>query len=262
MRFPNETNEYRQARNALLQEEISLRRQVEHLAAGLRALPPGGQVPEDYQFEELDAVGKPVHVRMSQLFRGRNTLMIYHYMFPRHRKDLRAGPEGGTFAARPLEDGPCPSCTALIDSWDGAMPHFEGLGGNLVVVTRAPIEDAAAFAVERGWKHIRLISAADNSFRRDYGGDGEDGAPVPIMTVFVRDADGTIRLPWASELIGAPPDPGQDPRHLGMVEPIWTLFDLSPEGRPNADEQLSYACCAAARSAAGSPPPLQRSDPR
>ena len=38
--------------------------------------------------------------------------------------------------------------------------HFEGLGGNLVLVTKAPIEHVIAFARERGWKHIRLVSAA------------------------------------------------------------------------------------------------------
>src|SRR5262245_49009485 len=45
---------------------------------------------------------------------------------------------------------------------------------------------------------------------------------------------------WASELLRAPSDPGQDPRHLGTVEPLWTLFDLTPGGRPAADEQLEY----------------------
>ncbi|HJZ76418.1 MAG TPA: hypothetical protein VKE51_32005, partial [Vicinamibacterales bacterium] len=55
--------------------------------------------------------------------------------------------------------------------------------------------------------------------------------------------DGVIRLHWASELIYAPSDPGQDPRHLGTVEPLWTLFDLTPAGRPGGDEQIEYPCC-------------------
>lgn len=40
------------------------------------------------------------------------------------------------------------------------------------------------------------------------------------MTVFNRDPDGTIRLHWASELLFESPDPGQDQRHLGTVEPL------------------------------------------
>ena len=43
-RFPNESSEYRRARNALLAEEIELRRHIERVAAQRRALPPGGAV--------------------------------------------------------------------------------------------------------------------------------------------------------------------------------------------------------------------------
>jgi predicted dithiol-disulfide oxidoreductase (DUF899 family) len=241
--FPNETSEYRAARDALLAREVALRRQMEAVAAALRALPPGGEVPEDYLFDAMGPDDVPVQVRMSDLFRGGDTLMLYHYMFPRHALDDRPGPAGGTLAELPLAEGPCPSCTALIDMWEGTMPHFEGLGGNLVIVAKAPISRVSAFARDRGWKHIRLVSAANNSFRRDYGGDGPDGQPVPIMTVFRRGPDGVIRLHWASELVYAPSDAGQDMRHLGTVEPLWTLFDLTPGGRPDADEQLDYSCC-------------------
>lgn len=243
MRFPNESAAYREARDALLRSEIALRRQMEAVAEELRALPPGGEVSEDYVFDRIGADGRAETVSLSALFSGGDTLMLYHYMFPRHSKDDRPGPAQGAFADAPVKDGPCPSCTALIDMWEGAMPHFEGLGGNLAIVARAPIDQVAAFARDRGWKHARLLSAAGNSFRRDYGGDGADGEPVPIMTVFRRDAHGTIRLHWASELVFEPSDPGQDMRHLGTVEPLWTLFDLTPGGRPAADEQLTYGCC-------------------
>ena len=48
--FPNESAEYRAARNALLAEEIELRRAVERLASQRRALPPGGEVPPRCSF--------------------------------------------------------------------------------------------------------------------------------------------------------------------------------------------------------------------
>lgn len=241
--FPGESPEYRAARDALLQREVDLRRQMEAVAAELRSLPPGGAVPEDYLFDSVGEGGATATVRMSELFGDNDTLMLYHYMFPRHREDSRPGPTRGPFADLPLTAGPCPSCTALVDMWDGAMPHFEGLGGNLAIVARAPIDHVAAFARDRGWRHTRLLSAANCNFRRDYGGDGADGQPVPLMTVFKRWPDGAIRLHWASELCFAPTDPGQDPRHLGTVEPLWTLFDLTPGGRPAADEQIEYRCC-------------------
>ena len=243
MTFPNESPEYRAARNALLEREVALRRQMEAVAVELRALPPGGEAPEDYVFERVGENGAPAQVRMSELFRGGDTLMIYHYMFPRHAEDRRPGPTTGAMASVSLQEGPCPSCTALIDMWEGTMPHFEGLGGNLVIVARASIEHVAAFARDKGWKHARLLSAAGSNFRRDYGGDGADGQSVPIMTVFKRSPDGVIRLHWASELVHAPTDPGQDMRHMGTVEPLWTLFDLTPNGRPAADEQIEYGCC-------------------
>jgi predicted dithiol-disulfide oxidoreductase (DUF899 family) len=241
--FPNETAEYRAARDRLLDKEVALRRQMEAVAAELRALPPGGAVPQDYVFERAGADGAAGPMRMSELFGAGDTLMIYHYMFPRHSGDDRPGLGVGETAALPLAEGPCPSCTALIDMWEGGMPHFEGLGGNLWIVARAPAERVAAFARDKGWKHARLLSAAGNSFRRDYGGDNASGEGVPIMTVFKRDADGAIRLHWASEMVHAPTDPGQDMRHMGTVEPVWTLFDLTPGGRPAKDEQMDYGCC-------------------
>jgi predicted dithiol-disulfide oxidoreductase (DUF899 family) len=131
--FPNESSAYRTARNALLPREIELRRHMEEIAAELRALPSGGNVPEDYVFDCMRESGVPGTVRMSELFRGGDTLMLYHYMFQRDSRDTRAGPSSGATADLPLEQGPCPSCTALIDMWEGTMPHFEGLGGNLAI---------------------------------------------------------------------------------------------------------------------------------
>jgi predicted dithiol-disulfide oxidoreductase (DUF899 family) len=241
--FPNESPEYRKARNALLESELVLRRQMEAVAAELRKLPIGGEVPEDYVFDRIGPDGASETVKLSNLFGQSDTLMVYHYMFQRHTQDARRGPSRGAIAEVPLEEGPCPSCTALIDMWEGTMPHFEGLGGNLVVVARAPIERVAAFARDKGWKHVRLLSASGNSFRRDYGGDGADGESAPIMTGFKRNSEGKIRLHWASELLFEPTVPGQDMRDLGTVEPLWTLFDLTPGGRPAAEEQIEYPCC-------------------
>lgn len=242
--FPNESPAYRAARDKLLLREMALRREMEAVAAELRALPPGGAVREDYAFDHIDAQGAPAKMRLSALFRpGTDTLIAYHFMFPRHRSDTRPGPSGGPGAALALEDGPCPSCTALLDNWEGAVPHVQGLGASVVAVAKAPIERVAAFAAHRGWRHLKLVSAAHNNFKRDYRGEDADGQQMPILTVFHKGADGAIRLSWASEMLYAPAEPGQDPRHAGTVEPMWTLLDLTPGGRPNAYEQFNYECC-------------------
>ncbi|SJM28263.1 DUF899 family protein [Mesorhizobium delmotii] len=237
--FPNESPEYRAARNKLLQREVALRREMEAVAAEIRALPPGGAVPEDYEFDHIDTNGAPGKVRLSELFRpGTDALILYHYMFPRHRSDRQRGPSSGPAAELPIEEGPCPSCTALLDNWEGAVPHVVGLGANVAAVAKAPIERVAAFAALRGWRNLKLLSAANNTFKRDYHGEDEEGQQAPMLTVFHKGADGVVRLSWASELLFSPTEPGQDPRHVGTVEPMWTLLDLTPGGRPDAYEQI------------------------
>src|SRR4029453_10038328 len=184
--FPNETPEYRRTRQALLEREVALRREMEAVAGQLRALPPGGDVPEDYSFDCIGGGGTPSTVPLSELFRGGDTLLLYHYMFPRHAADRRPGPTRGAMAEVPLAEGPCPSCPALIDMWEGTMPHFEGLGGNLAVVAKAPIERVVAFSRDKGWRHIRLLSAANSSFKRDYHGEDASGQPGPPLSGFER----------------------------------------------------------------------------
>jgi predicted dithiol-disulfide oxidoreductase (DUF899 family) len=239
--FPGESAEYRAARDRLLAQEIELRRAMEAVAAARRELPPGGVVPEDYVFEGAGADGAPTDVKLSELFRpGRDSLVIYSFMFPRDPGDRRPGPQVGQTAQLPLEEGPCPSCTAFIDPLEGAAEHAcQRL--NLAVVAKAPLPRVLAFAEERGWRRLRLLSSAGNTYNRDYRGETEQGFQRPMLNVFHRDGE-TIRHFWASELFYAPTDPGQDPRHVGTLEPVWNLFDLTPEGRGiDWDEQLSYS---------------------
>jgi predicted dithiol-disulfide oxidoreductase (DUF899 family) len=248
IRFPNESTAYRQAREELLQKEIGLRREMEAVAAARRSLPPGGEIPEDYAFDGLGAGGKPAKIRLTELFRpATNSLLVYNYMFPRYKSDTREPAASGVTARLSLAQQPCPSCTALIDQLDAATPHFEAGGGNFVVVAKTALENLLGVARDRGWRHVRLLSSANNNFRRDYHGEDADGQQQPLMTAFKRDFDGTIRLFWASELLFAPRDEGQDPRAAGTIEPFWNMFDLTPSGRPDFNEQLQYDCCKGAK---------------
>src|SRR3546814_19038412 len=97
--FPNESPDYRGSRNKLLQREVALRREMEAVAAEVRALPPGGPVPEDYEFAHIDANGEPAKVRLADLFQpGTDTLILYHSKFPRHSR-----PETHTPTTRPID---------------------------------------------------------------------------------------------------------------------------------------------------------------
>ena len=215
VRFPNESDAYRQARDALLTEEIELRRHIERVAQQRRALPPGGVVPSDYRF-----VSESGPVAFSELFGDKQTLAVYSYMYGLKRKQ------------------PCPMCTSLLSAWDG---EAEDVGQRiaLVVVARSPIERLVAFKKERGWRHLRLYSDVSGDFTRDYV--SADDVDIPAFNVFTR-RDGSIRHFWSGEMGSETADPGQDPRGAPDLMPLWTILDSTPEGR-GSDwyPKLSYA---------------------
>jgi predicted dithiol-disulfide oxidoreductase (DUF899 family) len=238
--FPAESPEYRSARDRLLEQEMELRRAMEAVAAARRELPPGGPVPEDYVFEGRRDDGAPAGVRLSELFApGKESLVIYSMMFPRDPGDDRPGPKSGKTARLELGEGPCPSCTALLDQLDGSVEHASQRL-NFVVVAKAPLQRIIDFGEERGWRRLRLLSSAGNTYNRDYLAETEEAHQRPMLNVFHR-AGSTIRHFWGSELFYARTEPGQDPRHVGTLEPLWNLFDLTPEGRSiDWDEQIRY----------------------
>jgi predicted dithiol-disulfide oxidoreductase (DUF899 family) len=237
--FPGESAEYRAARDRLLAREIELRREMEAVAAQRRELPPRGAMPEDYVFQGAGADGSPADVRLSELFMpGKPSLAVYSFMFPRDPGDDRPGARGGQTGRLPVAEQPCPSCVSFLDQLDGMVEHAEQHVA-FAVVARSSLPRVLAFAGERGWRHLRLLSSAACSYNRDYLAETPAGHQRPMLNVFQRDGD-TIRHFWGSELFYAPTDRGQDTRHVGTLEPLWNLFDLTREGRPDWDEQLSY----------------------
>jgi len=229
IRFPGESEEYRRTRNRLLEAEAGLRRAIEQVAAQRRALPPGGVVPDDYPFEEASDGSE---VRLSELFEaGKDTLVIYSFMFPRYSGDSRPGPAEGETAQLPLAETPCASCTSILDSLDGAARHL-GRRLNLAAVAKSDPDRIRNFARERGWRHLRLLSSRSNAYNRDYHAETPEGEQMPILNVFVRDGD-QFRHTWASELMYAPRDEGLEARHVDSIWPIWNVLDVTPEGRGN-----------------------------
>ena len=215
--LPGESATYRAARNDLLAAESALRRQIEAVAEQRRALPPGGAVKEDYRFTEA-ATDAPVH--LSELFApAKDCLVIYGFMFS----------PGAS---------PCPLCCAFLDSFDGAAPHITRRV-NLAVVAKASSEELRDWAEHRGWRNLRLLSSAGTSYNTDYLTETPSGDQVPIVNVFQRDQDG-IRHRYATELFFAPSEPGQNPRHVDMLWPLWTTLDLTPAGRGDWYPALDY----------------------
>ncbi len=233
--FPNESAEYRRARNALLTEEALLRRQIEAVAALRRALPAGGTLPKDYVFERIGENGMPETVAMSALFGQHPTLILYSFMY---------GPE---------RDTPCPMCVHLLDSVEGGARHV-GQRAALYIVAKSPIARLVAFAHQRGWHHLKFLSTAGNSYDADYFGDsskvpdeirrqrdpeGSGDWDETMFNVFRRDG-GTFRHFWGSELTWAPEEEGQHHRSGDAVNALWGLLDMTPEGRGQFTPRLAY----------------------
>lgn len=205
-RWEGESAEYREARTALLAEEIALRRQIERVAEQRRALPPGPAVVRDYSFE-----GAEGPVTLAELFGDKDTLVLYTWMF---------GPQ---------RERPCPMCTSLLAAWEAEALDIQQRVA-LAVTARSPFDRLEAFAAGRGWRHLPLYSDADQAFSRDFGALAPDGGDIPQLLVFSR-RDGTIRLFWAGEMDDSTADPGQDPRGAPDLMPLWTILDSTPEGR-------------------------------
>ena len=190
--FPGESPEYRVARNRLLAQEIELRRVTESVAAARRELPPGGPAPTNYVFQGAGPVGTPTDVKLSELFApGKESLVLYSFMFPRDPGDQSPGPATGQTAELPLAEGPCPSCTALIDQLHGAAEHTSQLV-NLAIVAKAPLPPVLAFAAERRWSRLRFLSSATNTYNRDYHAETPDGIQRPMLTVSTGTATGSV----------------------------------------------------------------------
>lgn len=218
----NEPAEYLAKREELRLAEIELMKQREHVAEMRRHLPEGAQA-QDYEFEEgprgLNADAPIQKVRLSELFtKPDRSLVIYHFMFG--KKQVKA----------------CPMCTAWIDGANGVAHH---LAQNLdfAVVAAADVPALRAFARERGWDKLRLLSAAKNTFKFDFGSENPDGGQDSTISVFTRDANGAVRHfytahPWMS--------PEIKERDIDLLAPIWHFLDLTPQGRGNWYTSLDY----------------------
>jgi predicted dithiol-disulfide oxidoreductase (DUF899 family) len=204
-RFPNESREYRAARDSLLKDEQELVDKVKSVAAQRRKLPAGGQLKEDYVFQWANdgKVGKPV--KFSELFGDKDTLLLYSWMF---------GPNW---------DHPCTSCTSLMDGFDRAW-YSVSQDAAFVGIAKAPAEKINAWAKQRGWSQIPLVSGYDSLFQADYKCQGEsDDMQLPVMHVF-RKQGGKILHFWATERLE---------NHVDTVWAYWNLMDYTPEGRPD-----------------------------
>lgn len=203
-RYPNETTDYRVARDALAVEEQALIRRVKAVAQRRRALPLGGRLKENYGFTWATDPSLGTTVHFDELFRDKDSLILYSFMFG------------------PSWDNPCPACTSLVDGFDRTA-YQVNQDATFVVVGKAPAEKINKWAHTRGWSQIDLVSGYDCTYQADYGCQLHDDRQLPKINVF-RKAEGSIYHFWGSEI------PDND---IDMVWPYWNLMDLTPAGRPD-----------------------------
>jgi predicted dithiol-disulfide oxidoreductase (DUF899 family) len=207
-RYPNESREYREARDSLLKDEQELIDKTKSLAEKRRDLPLGGELKEDYVFQWATDGKVGESVKFSELFGDKNTLLLYSFMFG------------------PGWDNPCPSCTSLVDGFDRSSYQVTR-NAAFVAIAKAPAERINAWAKQRGWSQIALVSGFESPYQADYkcqDGDDDD-MQLPVMHVFTKQ-DGKIYHFWGTETMM---------NHVDTVWPYWNLMDFTPEGRPNLD---------------------------
>jgi predicted dithiol-disulfide oxidoreductase (DUF899 family) len=222
-RLENEPREYLQKREELRLAEMDMFQSIERVAALRRALPAGADV-KDYVFQEgprdLNGSDSQISpVRLSELFTAAGrTLLVYHFMYG--KKDTRA----------------CPMCTMWIDTFNGIAPHL-AQNVDLAIVAAADPATLRAHGRARGWHNLRLLSAGDSTFKYDFRSEDAEGHQDSALSVFTRDGAGTLRHvytthPWL--------DDDMNERGIDLVQPVYNMLDLLPQGRGNWYASLAY----------------------
>jgi predicted dithiol-disulfide oxidoreductase (DUF899 family)/uncharacterized damage-inducible protein DinB len=201
------------ARKALLKKEKEFTRLRDELSRQRREL-PWEKVEKSYVFE-----GPTGKVSLSELFKGRSQLVVYHFMF---------GPG--------WEQG-CPSCSFLADNFDGARVHLEQRDAAFAVISRATSPEIEEFKSRMGWR-FPWVSSNGSDFNYDYkvSFTKEDMTPGkrpynygtvdfpseegPGLSVFYKDADGQIFHTYSTY-----------GRGLDILLTTYNLLDMTPKGR-------------------------------
>ena len=135
--------EWLAARLELLEAEKELTRRSDELARRRQEL-PWVRIDKEYRFETDEG-----RASLSDLFRGRSQLLVYHFMF---------GPD---------YDAGCPSCSSIADGFNGIAVHLANHDVMLSAVSRAPLAKLQAFKQRMGWT-FPWASAHDTDFNADF----------------------------------------------------------------------------------------------
>ena len=198
------------ARDEHLAKEKDFTRLRDQLSQERRDL-PWVRVDDQYVFD-----GPKGEESLSELFEGRNQLIVYHFMF------------------HPSWSEGCAHCSFWADNFNGIITHLNHRDAAMVAISRAPLAQLEAFKKRMGWT-FRWLSSFDSGFNRDYhvsiaqeGAEKGEVEEAPGISVFHRDEDGDIFHTYSCYARG-----------LDMLNGAYHYLDLLPKGRDEAG--LPYA---------------------
>ena len=224
------------ARLELLKAEKGLTRQSDEVAAQRQAL-PWVRIDKDYRFETDEGSRA-----LSDLFRGRSQLLVYHFMFG---PDYKAG---------------CPSCSAIADGFNGIVVHLANHDVMLWAVSRAPLAKLQAYKLRMGWT-FPWASSVGSDFNFDFnvsftedqqrqgsieynyerGGHAMDVSPVPAPVTQLAVVCGTDAPTYSLDRPGLSAFALEDgvvyhtySTYSRGVDAIWSMYpwlDRAPKGR-------------------------------
>jgi predicted dithiol-disulfide oxidoreductase (DUF899 family) len=127
-------------------------------------------------------------------------------------------------------------CTMWIDGYNGVSHHL-AQNFDFAIAAAADLPALRQHARSRGWRNLRLLSCANNTFKYDLRSEDAEGRQDSTVSVFTRDREGTLRHsysahPWMAEDI--------EERGIDLLTPVYNLLDLTPQGRGEWYAKLAY----------------------
>ncbi len=135
--------EWLAARLELLKEEKALTQRSDELTQKRQEL-PWVRIDKAYRFDTDEGSAS-----LTDLFRGRSQLLVYHFMFG---PDYKAG---------------CPSCSSIADGFNGIAVHLANHDVTLIAVSRAPLPKLQEFKRRMEWT-FPWASSFGTDFNSDF----------------------------------------------------------------------------------------------
>jgi predicted dithiol-disulfide oxidoreductase (DUF899 family) len=185
----------------------------------------------DRQIDALEAQIAKAQSQLAALRRRRPPEIVRDYAFKSwNRRKILLSQLGGAQADLIVVHNMgvnCSYCTMWADGFVGLLPHLESRAA-FVVASPDPVDVQKRFAQSRGWR-FRMVSAQGTSFFHDMGFADSDGAPMPGVSVFRRQSDGTMTRVQRAEF-----GPGD------QFCPVWHFFDLLADGANGWEPRRTY----------------------